>query len=158
MLTGRVVGAVEVQARLGRRIPAAIRANVSAAVRRLGLSLERKIKLEKLEGQVLHRRTGRLVRSVNTRFTDGGSRFESSTGTALSYGRAWVLGFDVPERTIVARKAKALYWPGAKHPVRSVHQKARHQAARDWLRPALREMKPQIRAELKEALRGIGGR
>lgn len=154
MLNMKVVGAVEVQRRL-RTAPAELGRRIGAKVQMLGLSLERRVKLTKLAGQVLHRRSGRLVRSINTRFTQAGDRYESSTGTSLSYGRAWELGFQLPARVIRARLKKALSWPGASHPVTSVTQPARREKARPFLRPALQEMKPLIRAELSNALRGL---
>lgn len=163
MLRIQVVGASEVVQRLERDIPQTIQNRIGRTIRSLGLSLERKIKLEKLSGQVLHRRSGRGVRSVNTVYTEYGSagsallgkRFESATGTALKYMRAWVFGFNVPARVITARRKGALYWLGARHPVRSVHQPARHQAPKDWLRPALGEMRPKILVEIGYALRGL---
>lgn len=155
LLKARIVGATEVSARLEVQIPETMRERLGATIRRLGLSLERKVKLEKLEGQVLHRRSGRLVRSVNTRYRETKGRFESSTGTKLVYGRAWELGFYVPARIIVPRHAKALYWPGARHPVRKVMQKARTVPARPWLTPALAEMDSLVRDELRLALRDL---
>ena len=41
-------------------------------------------------------------------------------GTNLGYGIFWELGGTIPARTILPRLKKALYWPGALHPVRSV--------------------------------------
>lgn len=155
MLRAGVIGSASVSSRLGSRIPAAVRANVGRTIRMLGLSLERRVKLQKLAGQVLNRRTGRLVRSVNTRFRETQDRFESSTGTALSYGRAWELGFVRPAVEIRARFKQALYWSGASHPVRVVRQPARKVAARPWLRPALNEMRPEVKRELTLALRGF---
>jgi hypothetical protein len=155
MLTAKIVGAVELTRRLGQRIPSEIRTRVGATVERLGFKLERKVKQEKLEGQVLKRRSGTLVRSVNTRFASSLSRYESSVGTSLKYGRAWELGFKLPARTIKARYKEALFWAGARHPVKAVHQPARREAARPFLKPALREMKPEIRAALADSLRGL---
>jgi hypothetical protein len=68
------------------------------------------VQLEKLSGQVLGKRSGRLVRSINTRFTDTEYSSTSSTGTALKYGRFWELGFHglVQVKAFVRRSGAAV--------------------------------------------------
>ncbi len=155
LVTGQVIGAEAVALRLGLLAPTGARERVSNTVKTLGFMLERKVVLEKLNGQVLKRQTGRLARSINTRFSQDGDTYTSSTGTALVYGRAWELGFHIPARVIEPKSKKALFWPGAAHPVRRVNQPARDVAARPFLRPALLELAPTIRSMLTKSLEGI---
>jgi hypothetical protein len=155
VITGQVVGAEMVVRRLGLTAQVEARTRMRRTVATLGFSLENKVKFEFLAGRALQHRSGRLMRSVNMRVDETHGGAVASVGTSLKYGRAWELGFDVPERDIFPRRGQALFWPGASHPVRKVHQNARHQAARPFLKPALDEMRPLIHAALADALRGL---
>ena len=137
------------------RAASGVSGRVRRVVRRLGYELERKVKLEKLNGQVLNRRSGRLARSINTRFISTADSETARVGTNLVYGRAWELGAHIPAFDMKAHFKKALYWPGAKHPVKVVHRPARDIAARPFLRPALDEMRQRIHEEFSLAIRGI---
>lgn len=152
-ITGTVVGAEAVIAQLGGAMPGQAIARMRDAVHALGFLLERKVKLEKLSGQILNRRSGRLNRSINTRFIDTATSSTASVGTSLKYGRIWELTGS-KAFTIVPVNKKALFWPGAAHPVRSVFHPA--QAARPFLRPSLEEMRPTIKSTLARAMQNLG--
>ncbi len=154
-IQGTILGGETVTQKFLTVAPEEVRVRVRLAIRGLGYTLQRAVVSGTLNGGVLNRRSGRLARSVNTRFTEEGDVFRSLTGTALVYGRAWELGFNVPERDIYPVKAGALFWPGASNPVKHVHQSARHQAARPWLRPPLVAMRPVIKETLAIAMRGL---
>lgn len=154
---GRIVGAEKVSLKIGtggQRVMDAVR----KTVRQLGYELERIVKQDTLSGQVLHRRSGDGARSVNTRFVSGPTSETARVGTKKVYMRAWQLGFHVPERTIEAKNAQALFWPGARHPVKSVRQRARDVAARPFLTVGLNILRPRIgpriHAAANAALRG----
>lgn len=150
VITGKVIGAERVVQKFSGLVPAALRKNVSEEVRALGLTLERRVKLDKLEGQVLHRRSGRLVRSVNTQFSEPTpDTFTSSTGTRLVYGRAWELGFH---GTVNVRGFERRTKGGAVAFVRS-HTRRANMTARPFLRPTLDEMRPLIRERIQAAVR-----
>lgn len=151
-ITGSIVGVEAVVARLGVTAPANAVARLRTTVHQLGIQLETKVKLEKLNGQVLKRRSGRLAGSINTRFVDTQDSSTATVGTALRYGRIWELTGS-PAYTITAIRKKALFWPGAAHPVKSVLHPA--QAPRPFLRPALDEMRTTIRAQLEAAMKGL---
>jgi hypothetical protein len=155
LIQGRVIGGEAVERKFLTVAPQEVRVRVRAAIRGLGYTLQSAVVGGTLNGGVLNRRSGRLARSVNTRFIEEGDVFRSLTGSALVYGRAWELGFHVPERDIYPVKAGALFWPGASHPVRHVHQPARDQAAKPWLRPPLNAMRPVIKETLAAAMRGL---
>lgn len=156
LISGRVIGAEEVVRRFAVVAPAAVRERVAVTVQTLGLTLQREV-VQGLNAGTwgLRTRHGRLARSINTRFRATETEFRSSTGTRVKYGRAWELGFDLPERDIYPKNAEALFWPGASHPVKHVHQPARHQAARPWLKPPLVAMSPVIQRGIADALRGL---
>lgn len=157
-VSGRVVGTERITIKLGTAGSTVMDA-VRKSVRRLGYELERIIKNDTLSGQVLHRRSGDGVRSVNTRFSSTPTSETARVGTKKVYMRAWQLGFHVPERIIVAKNADALFWPGAAHPVKMVRQKARDVAARPFLTIGLDILRPRIAPTLQgaasAALRGI---
>jgi hypothetical protein len=152
MIEGRVIGVESVVERFTLRAPETVRQQVSKAVRGLGLELERNVKSNQLNGGVLNRRTGRLARSVNTRFSASADVFSSKTGSNLGYGRIWELTGIAPH-DVVPVGAKALYWKGAAHPVKIVHIPG--QPPRPWLRPALDQMRPTVQRTLQQALRGL---
>lgn len=156
-VTGKIIGVEAVTRELATAAPKRAVTRLRRTVRALGLTLQRNVVLEKLQGGVLNKRSGRLARSINTRFTDTDASSTSTTGTALIYGRAWELGFTVPARDIFPKRAGALFWPGAAHPVRKVHQNARTEAPRSFLRSALEELRPQILRDLSAAMEGLGG-
>lgn len=147
-----IIGVERVEANFRMHWPAEARRRIADTVKALGFELETRVKTDKLNGGVLKRQSGRLSRSINTRFTETAMEFTSTTGTSLSYGRIWeVTGSR--EFTIVPRKKKALFWPGAAHPVRSVTHPA--QAPRPFLKPTLAEMRGTIRASLEAAMQGL---
>jgi hypothetical protein len=155
VISGRVIGAEAVVRRFAVSAPESARSRVRTAVRFLGLSLQRLVVTTNLAGGVLNKRTGRLQRSVNTRFAESGDVFRSATGSKLVYGRAWELGFQTRAFDIYPKAAQALAWPGGIHPVKVVHRPAASHAARPWLRPALESMRPEVNKVLKLAMRGL---
>lgn len=146
-ITVKVVGAERVAHRFAFGIPAEVRERVGLTVRELGFSLERKVKLEKLEGQVLHRRSGRLARSINTTYRETATTFTSSTGTRLVYGRAWELGFHglVHVKSFERRDGSFV----------RAHSRQMNMNARPFLKPALEEMRGMIRQRLTLAMKGL---
>ena len=130
-----------------------LRTQLEKKVRSLTMDLVKKVKAEKLSGQVLGRKTGRLSRSVTPSFEIDSTQVVGVVGTNVSYGRDWELGFD---RTVGAgarggprqmlEKARALYF--AKHP-----PGVRHYGPRSFLGSALEEMAPTVRAEIEQTVR-----
>lgn len=77
--------------------------------------------------------TGRLRSSIVSRTEGGGRSLGYVVGTNVNYAAA--IEYGVAERDIFPSEKKALFWPGAAHPVAKVHQKER--PARPFLRPAI---------------------
>lgn len=150
-ISGTVTGAERVVSRMTSQSPINAVARMRQTVRALGYQLETLVRGTYLNGAALKRKSGRLARSVNTRFVSTPTSETASTGTALSYGTIWELTGS-KAYTMYPKNKKALYWPGADHPVRSVFRPA--QAPRPFLRPALDKMRPLIRTSLADAVGG----
>lgn len=165
LVSGHVVGAERVHWWLKQDVPDRVIQRLGLTVKSLGLTLERKVKLEKLRGQVLGRRSGRLVRSINTQMSQPTpASFTASVGTNLIYGRFWELGFRGVEtvrahtRAIKSRNAyKYTKTPEGKRKrsafssgVGIVRAHTRHvnNPGRPFLRPALNEMREEIRQRI----------
>jgi phage gpG-like protein len=73
--------------------------------------------------------TARMRNSINVRVY----LRHVEVGTNVAYAAAHQFGAEIRPRTIVPRRKKALYWPGAAHPVRVVN----HPGARIPARPFL---------------------
>lgn len=140
-ISAEVVGAEAVQLRFAT-LPDLMRQRVRASVQALGLELLRKVKAEKLSGQVLNVRTGRLRRSVNEETRTGGDSVTSTVGTNVSYARFWELGFRGVEQV---REHLRLG-----HPVRA-HTRTVNVAPRSFLVSSLDEMRGRIAERLTAA-------
>jgi hypothetical protein len=151
----RVIGAESVVLSL-TKLKSSVIQNVSEAVYLSGVALQRRVVQQKLRGQVLKRRTGRLAGSIaldpQDRARVSGTTVSIQVGTNVKYGIAWELGAVIPPHIIQARYAKALFWKGAKHPVRQVNMPGRTMQPRPFLRPALEELRPLIRQKIQAAI------
>lgn len=105
--------------------------------------------------------TGNLRNSIQHRQT---GRFEAEVAAHAEYAAAVEFGTgifsvapgaDHQPIVIKPRQAKALYWPGAKHPVRQVRQLG--QPARPYLVPAAEEERQRFAAAVAKALRETAG-
>lgn len=157
MLTARVIGAAQVQAGLAL-VPERTRARVRKTIAALTLEILRKVKAEKLSGQVLRNQTGTLRRSINQRVEDSPLGITGSVGTNLRYGKRWEQGYTGPEQVKAHMRAIKQAWgrPLAT-PVRVQVRAFTRQLdikARPFLRPVLDEMRAEVLARLEAAVRG----
>lgn len=160
MISGYLVGDRQLVAQLGA-LPKAIQDNIAKTVDMLGLRLIANVVTQKLSGQVLKRRTGRLAASIARGGAQTRSKFEQTSttaiayvGTNVTYGRTWEYGAHVPAYEIRPKNGQALHFfsHGAEIFAKVVHMPARDIKARPYLAPALQEMKPQIIAEIQRTL------
>lgn len=93
MINDWIIGAEEVTRRL-RAIPDGVRSNLTDSIGRLTLKLQRKVKQEKLSGQVLKVRTGTLRRSVDQSMVTDGNSIAGVVSTNVKYGKAHEYGFQ----------------------------------------------------------------
>lgn len=170
-ISGSIIGAEEVVRHLNQTYPAAARARLRETVHALGFALEAKVKTEKLAGQVLNRRSGRLARSINTRFDDTEQSSVATVGTNLSYGRFWELGFSGTEtvrahtRRVSSRNVRGWVVTSYNDVSRKkiaqgigyvrAHTRRVNVAARPFLRSALQDMRPTIRASIERAMQNL---
>lgn len=132
------------------------RVEVTRAIWRLTLRLQRKVKEEKLSGQVLHVRTGTLRRSINAQVFDKGSSIYGVVGTNVKYAPPHEFGFSGSQQVKAHLRMMKTAWG---HPVRNprkimvnAHQRQVNLPERSFLRSALAEMGPEIKLELEGAV------
>lgn len=93
MIDVNVIGTQSVELKLGEDMRKYLEA-IRSGVRKVGYGNEAVIKTEKLSGQVLHRRSGRLSAGVHTNFHDDEQSFSAVTGIGpeLGYGKMHEMG------------------------------------------------------------------
>ena len=149
MITATLIGDRELIARLGA-MPAGLRTGIARAVTRLGFQLERLVK-QKLSGQVLHVRTGVLRSSVNTRVQESAAAVTATVGTNVKYARYHEFG--VPHSwEIRPKSARALAFQVGGQTIFAMGVTHPPLPERSFLRSALREMQPAIKAGLSAAV------
>lgn len=156
MIRGMIVGQSETIAKLGK-VKDQVRDGVRKSVVRLTLELLRKVKADKLSGQVLNVQTGRLRRSITQRVTEQGSTITGIVGTNVEYARAHELGFKGPVSVKAHLREIKKAWgkplKAAKKIQVKPHTRQVELPARSFLRSALADMEPRIREEFRETLR-----
>lgn len=155
MIRFDIIGDRETIDRLSR-VHSQVQRNVEATIGRLTLRLLARVKGDKLSGQVLKTRTGRLRRSINRRLEGAGTTsIAGYVGTNIEYARRHELGFHGTE---TVREHLRLIKQAWGKPLRSpkqvrvqAHSRQVDYPARSFLRTALREMGTEITANLKQA-------
>ncbi len=158
MIESSVKGDAQVVASLNQQYRE-ITSHVQKSIGRLTLKLLTKVKVDKLSGQVLNVRTGRLRRSITHRVTAEQELVTGIVGTNVEYARAHELGFngDVSVKVHLRQIKKA--WGRDITPktveIRS-HSRHVNLPAKSFLGSALADMAPEILATLRESVnRGI---
>ena len=117
---------------------------IQQAVNKSGLSIERQAKSNlTANGSV---KTGHLRRSTQAKF----GKLEATIHTSNVKYAPWVEK-GTGAHTIRPKRKKALYWQGARHPVRSVNHPG--SKAKPFLIPAFEQEKPKFIQNLKEAIK-----
>lgn len=130
--------------------------NVEQSIGRLTLKLLTRVKVNKLSGQVLNVRTGRLRRSITYVVNKTPSRITGIVGTNVEYARAHELGFsgEVSVKAHLREIKKA--W-GKDITPRTVevrtHSRQVNLPAKSFLRSALSDMAPEIIQTLQQSVR-----
>lgn len=157
MIVSQVVGGPQVVQRLGR-LGGTVNDALGDEVQRITLDLLRHVVSDKLSGQVLNVRSGRLRRSINQRVEGKGSeQVAGYVGTNVVYARPFELGFKGPE-TVKShmRQMNQAFGKPVKNP-RQIQVSAftRHVDVkqRSFLASALEDMTPDIRLRLGAAVR-----
>jgi len=115
------------------------------------------VKRQKLTGQVLRVRTGRLRNSITSKVEVKGNEVIGRVGTNVEYGRIWELGGTIPAYTIRPKRAMALKFEVAGDVVfcKRVYQPARQVKARPYLQPSVKENMQKITKMLGDAYKAL---
>lgn len=126
-------------------------------MRRATLLLQRTVMKEKLSGQVLNVKTGRLRSSITARTDREAEDITGRVGTNVIYGKFWEMGGRIPAFTIRPKKAKVLRFYIRGKAVFSMFAKipARTVKARPFLAPALQEKTDVIMKMFGEAMERV---
>ena len=130
--------------------------SVKQEVSRLAVELQNKVKSEKLNGSVLHRRTGTLMRSIDQRVTEESSGIFGYVGTNLRYGIAHEFGVNesvtVRAHTRIITQAFGRTIDPTTVNVRSFSRNM-HLPERSFLRTSLREFSDTVRDRIIASVR-----
>ncbi len=149
MIKVELVGGDKVVAAIENITPRVL-LRVQKAVRDTTIAVEGRAR-EKLSGQVLNVRTGRLRRSITSKITEGESGAIGTVGTNVSYARIHEFGGTTRAHVIRARNAKSLkFSKGGLDVFRtSVNHPGSKIPERSFLRSSLRELMPMLMQRLK---------
>lgn len=135
------------------RLPTSVMAALLKKGEQLRVRLRRYIIDNKLSGQVLNRKTGRLQRNTRTKLESTQSKIIITASNISRYGRIHERGGIVPAHIIEPKKAHALRWVrGGEHFAKKVHMPAVLMPKRSYLGSSLREMSSTMTLELKAAI------
>lgn len=147
MIKGTINGAGEVSGKLSG-VAGRTRDALRKSVSRLALELLAKVKRDKLSGQALNVRTGRLRRSITQRVTVTGATVQGIVGTNVEYAKFHEYGQTVKGEL---KKKREGFKAGLKasRPALSTGDLP----PRSFLRSALNDMEPRIREEFAQAVK-----
>lgn len=152
MIKAELIGGEQLVARLGLFGPR-LRGGLEQSIARMTMELLRRVKADKLSGQVLKVRTGRLRRSINERLEgQGTTQVTGTVGTNVVYGKVHEYGGLMTVRAHQRRMTQAFGKPVTPRMV-DVKQHTVNYPARSFLRTALAELEPVIKAELQRGVR-----
>lgn len=160
MIKGWILGSEDLINRL-TAAPVNIQTALQTSVSRMALRLLARVKSDKLSGQVLKVRTGRLRRSINQRVVREGQGVYGYVGTNVDYGRTHEFGFKgavsvrAHLRTVTQAFGKPI--PPTQQQV-GAHTRKVNLPEKSFLRSALREMQPEIERTMREAVQAAAKR
>jgi phage gpG-like protein len=153
MIKAVLVGGEGLQKWLASRYPE-IQGELSRSMAQIVIALTRKIKQEKLSGQVLKNGTGTLRRSISPNVIKDKIGVTGTVGTNVVYARIHEYGGRTPPREILPRRGRALafMWRGEQRFFKKVQHPGSVIPKHSFMRTALREMEPEIRKEFERAI------
>lgn len=140
-------------------MPDEIRRAVLAKMWSLGLMVERYIKERKLSGQVLHRRSGRLSRSIYSQVEDRGDQIVAYVGSSsdVPYNAAHEFGVRTKPHVIEPDKKKALAFmmDGKQFILARVNHPGSRIPERSYMRSSIADNAREITEGLRQALDSV---
>ena len=88
--------------------------------------------------------TGRLRSSIGYLLRPGAKKMTAEVGTKVEYAAIHEYGGVTRAHTILPKNKKALFWPGARHPVKLVQHPGSKMPARPFVEPGVKESIPKI--------------
>ena len=149
MITAKIIGTEEVVARIGKLGPS-LRAELKTYCTAFAINTVGYVRSEKLSGQVLHHRKGRLKDSINFKVKDTGGKIVSVIGTNVEYAKIHEYGGQTKPHVILPRHAKALHFfmGGQEVFTRKVDHPGSRMPERSFLRSTLADKKEEFREGL----------
>ena len=141
-ITVKVIGVNEIVERF-KQSSVKTRTNIATAISLSVMQLVNDVKIN-LTDRYLNVRTGLLRNSAFAKTSFGMGQIKGTVGTNAWSGKLWHQGWTRPDQTIVPKKAKALFWKGASHPVKRVQQRAKTFEPRPYLTDALEARRDEI--------------
>ena len=151
MITASVNGLDALTARLGA-LPQTLAERLAAEVERLGGVLRDRVE-RNLSGAVLRQRSGRLAGSIAVDVERSGLGASATVSSDAPYAAIHEYGGTIPAHTILPQNARALAfpWRGQQRFFKRVSLPAVAMPERSFMRSALAETAPEIRAALEAA-------
>lgn len=134
-------------------MPEKLAAALGEEAARLGEELRGAVE-RNLSGGVLQQRSGRLAGSIDVSVERSGAAVSATVGSDAPYAAIHEYGGVIPAHEILPRSARALAfpWQGRERFFKRVELPAVQMPERSFLRSALAEMAPEIRAALAAAV------
>lgn len=134
-------------------MPAQLQAVLFEKAKLLAERLKKYVISNKLSGQVLHKKSGALQRSLQVKVTKTSHKVIGTLSTRSPYGRMFEKGGRVPAHIITPSDAKALMWmkAGEKHFAKEVLHPGYQVKPKRFMAQSLHEMSVQISTEMKLA-------
>lgn len=128
------------------------------SIGRSALRLQSEVMDNRLSGQVLNIRTGNLHRSIHQQVTSSGGLVVGEVNTNVRYGVAHEYGFagtvNVKDSMRQIRQAFGRPLKSSRYVQIRAHSRNVKLPERSFLRSALRDMKPEIEADLQKSIEG----
>lgn len=135
-----------------------VQAAIVQSVGRSALRLQREVMQNRLSGQVLNVRTGNLHRSIHQQVTSSGGAVIGEVNTNVRYGKAHEYGFagtvNVKASLRQVRQAFGRPLKAPRYVQVRAHSRNVRLPERSFLRTALRDLKPEIEADLRNSVKG----
>ena len=129
------------------------------SIGRSALRLQSEVMDNRLSGQVLNIRTGNLHRSIHQQVTSSGGLVVGEVNTNVRYGVAHEHGFagtvNVKDSMRQIRQAFGRPLKSPRYVQIRAHSRNVKLPERSFLRSALRDMKPEIEADLQKSIEGV---
>lgn len=132
-----------------------VREKMLETMNTIGFDIQGYVQDQKLSGQVLNRRTGRLRNSINQKTQDNGTSITTQIGTGVLYARPHEYGFQGTVAVPAYQRMQTMAW-GRAIAARMVNVRAHPMKLnipeKSFLRSSLREKGPQEVGRIRQSM------